>query len=67
MDTTKTTYITNSTTENAAKELRNHSKITIFVVFNKTEYHSKLQNILDDHIKFKKLNKNPTNQLKQKN
>ena len=56
----------------AAKELRNHPNITIkkadktniFVVLNKTDYHSKLQNILDDHTKFKKLNKNPTNQLK---
>ena len=58
----------------AAKELRNHPNITIkkadktniFVVLNKTDYHSKLQNILDDHTKFKKLNKNPTNQLKSK-
>ena len=33
---------------------------------NKTNYHSKLQNILDDHTQFKKLNKNPTNQLKSK-
>ena len=48
----------------AAKELRNHPNITIkkadttniFVVLNKTDYHSKLQNILDDHTKFKKLN-----------
>ena len=39
-------------------------KTNIFVVLNKTDYHSKLQNILDDHTKFKKLNKNPTNQLK---
>ena len=45
----------------AAKELRNHSNITIkkadktniFLVLNKTDYHSKLQNILDDHTKFK--------------
>ena len=47
----------------AAKELRNHPNITIkkanktniFGVLNKTDYHSKLQNILDDHTKFKKL------------
>ena len=38
----------------------------IFVALNKTDYHSKLQNILDDPTKFKKLNKNPTNQLKSK-
>ena len=58
----------------AAKELRNHPNITIkkadktniFVVLNKIDYHSKLQNILDDHTKFKKLDKNPTNQLKSK-
>ena len=41
-------------------------KTNIFVVLNKIDYHSKLQNILDDHTKFKKLNKNPTNQLKSK-
>ena len=54
-----------------AKELRNHPNITmkkadktnIFVVLNKIDYHSKLQNILDDHTKFKKL-KNPINQEK---
>ena len=58
----------------AAKELHNHPNITIkkadktniFVVLNKTDYHSKLQNILDDHTNIKKLNKNPTNQLKSK-
>ena len=58
----------------ANKELCNHPTITIkktdkthiFVVLNKTDYHSKLQNILDDLTKFKKLNKNPTNQLKSK-
>ena len=58
--------------EIAAKELHNHPNITIknadktniFVVLNKTDHHSKLQNILDDHTKFKKLNKNPTNRLK---
>ena len=58
----------------AAKELRNHPNITIkkadkaniFVVLNKTDYHSKLQNIIDDQTKFKKWNKNPTNQLKSK-
>ena len=49
----------------AAKELCNHPNIFI-VVLNKTDYHSKLQNILDDHTNFKKLNKNPTNQLKSK-
>ena len=41
-------------------------KTNIFVVLNKTDYHSKLKNILDDHNKFKKLNKNLTNQLKSK-
>ena len=41
-------------------------KTNIFVVLNKTDYHSKLQNILDDTTKFKKLDKNPTNQLKLK-
>ncbi len=41
-------------------------KTNIFVVLNKNDYHSKLKNILDDHTKFKKLNKNPTNQLKSK-
>ena len=56
----------------AAKELCNHPNITIkradqtdiFVVLNKTDYYSKLQNILDDHTKFKELNKNLTNQLR---
>ena len=41
-------------------------KTNIFVILNKTENHSKLQNILDDHTKFKTLNKNSTNQLKSK-
>ena len=53
----------------ASKELRNHPKITfkkadktnIFVVLNKTDYHSRLQNILDDFTKFKKFDQNPTN------
>ena len=48
----------------ATKELCNHPNLTIkkqkktniFVVLNKTDYHLKLQNILDDHTKFKKLN-----------
>ena len=38
----------------------------MFVVLNKTDYHSKLQNILDGHTKFKNLNKNPIKQLKSK-
>ena len=46
--------------------IKKADKTNIFVVLNKTDYHSKLQNILDDHTKFKKLNKNPTNQLKSK-
>ena len=41
--------------------IKKADKTNIFVVLNKTDYHSKLQNILDDHTKFKKLNKNPTN------
>ena len=41
--------------------------VTNFTYFCRTQYHSKQQNILDDHTKFKKLNKNPTNQLKSKN
>ena len=41
-------------------------KTNIFVVLDRTDYHSKLQNILDGHTKFKKWNKNPTNQLKSK-
>ena len=41
-------------------------RTNIFVVLNKTHYHTRLQNILDDHTKFKKLNKNLTNQLKSK-
>ena len=58
----------------AAKELCNHPNITIkkkadktniFVVLNKTDTHSKLQNILNDLTKFQKL-KSPTNQLKTK-
>ena len=59
--------------KNATKELHNHPNITIkkadkqiFVVLDNADYHSKLQNILYDHTKFKKLNKNPTNQLKSK-
>ena len=46
--------------------IKKADKTNIFVVLNKTDYHSKLQNILNDHTKFKKLNKNPTNQLKSK-
>ena len=38
----------------------------IFIVLDKTDYHSKLQNILDERINFKKLDKNPTNKLKSK-
>ena len=41
-------------------------KTNIFVVLNKIDYNWKLQNILDDHTKFRKLNKNPTNRLKSK-
>ena len=41
-------------------------KTNIFEVLNKTDYHSKLQNILDDHTKFRKLNKNPTKKLLSK-
>ena len=34
-------------------------KTYVFVVLDKTDYYSKLQNSLDDHNKFKNLNKNP--------
>ena len=46
--------------------IKNADKTNIFVVLNKTDDHSKLQNILDDHTKFKKSIKNPSNQLKSK-
>ena len=36
------------------------------MVLNKSDYHSKLQTILNDKNKFTKLNYNPTNQLKSK-
>ena len=70
IDTTKKTYITNSTTKNTTKELCNHPNITIkkadktnfFVLLNKTDYHSKLWNILNDTPK----SKNATQQLKSK-
>ena len=35
-------------------------------MFNKSDYHSKLQTIHNDKKKFTKLNHNPTNQLKYK-
>ena len=41
-------------------------RTNIFVVLNKTDYHPKLPNILNDHTRLKKLNKNHTNQLKSK-
>ena len=41
--------------------MKKADKTNIYVVLNKTDYHSKLQNILDVHTKFEKLNKNPTN------
>ena len=37
-----------------------------YIVLNKSDYHSKLQTILNDKNKFIKLNSNPTNQLKSK-
>ena len=36
------------------------------MLYSIKHYHSKLQNILDTHTNFKKLDKNPTNQLKSK-
>ena len=38
----------------------------MFIVLNKTDYYSKLQNILDDHTKFKTLHKYLIIQLKSK-
>ena len=38
----------------------------IYIVINKSDYHSKLQTILNDKNKFTKLNHNPTHQRKSK-
>ena len=56
----------------AGKELKNHpdiivrkaDKSNVPVVIDRTEYTQKLQNILNDQSKFKKLTRNPTQELK---
>ena len=64
----------NKQLKTAAKQLHDHpdifikvaDKTNIFVVINKTDYNSKLQTLLDNHTKFKRIYKNPINQLKTK-
>ena len=59
---------------NAAKELRSDPTITIrradkaaaYVLINKEEYLNKIENILSDTTKFKKITRNPTAALKKK-
>ena len=46
--------------------IKNVDKTNIYIVLNKSDYHSKLQTILNDKNKLTKLNQNPTNQLKSK-
>ena len=46
--------------------IKKADKTNIYIILNKSDYHSKLQTILNDKNKFTKLNYNPTNQLKSK-
>ena len=58
--------------KNAAEQLHKHPDITIkeadktniYIALNKSDYHSKLEIILNDKNKFTRLNPYPTNQLK---
>ena len=60
--------------KNAAEQLHKHPDITInkedeiniYIIFDKSGYHSTLQTTLNDKNKFAKLNPKPTNQLKSK-
>ena len=57
----------------AAKELKSHpdvivrraDKSNMFVILNKSDYNKKIQDILNDQSKFKRLKSNPTEKLKK--
>ena len=52
--------------ENNSIIIRKADKSSTFVIMNKEEYKEKLDQILLDHTKFKKITKDPTEDLKRK-
>ena len=46
--------------------IRKADKSSIYVIMNKTDYITKLNILLNDDTKFKRINKDPTNSLKQR-
>ena len=63
--TTTLKEATNQLFDNLDITIRTGDKSNIYIISNKTDYNKKIENILNDKTKFKKLTKNPTDQLKK--